>query len=245
MSSVIYAIVFSGQIVEGFQPISVKAHMAKMLKVDAEKMAVLFSGKQVVLKRTADKQEAIKYGTALKKVGADVKIKAIKTEAAPAQPAEAQSPAAAASAAPDAASSLALAPNEGYLVEPKPAAPAPQVDISGLELAENDDTPLAPTKPQEAIELNLSEYSIGDMDDTPLVEPAPAVPKLDAPDFGLDDPGAVLETLKDELPPVNPDISGLSLAPVGEDLVTAAEKSPAPAPQVPDTSNLQLVPNFD
>ena len=81
MSSVTYAIVFSGQIVDGFQPISVKAHMAKLLKLDAEKMAILFSGKQVVIKRTPDKEQAVKYGTALKKIGADIKVKVIKSDA--------------------------------------------------------------------------------------------------------------------------------------------------------------------
>jgi hypothetical protein len=67
--SVSYAIVFNGQIIDGFQIISVKAHLAKMLKASPEKISALFSGKPVVIKRTTNKQTAIKYSTALKKVG--------------------------------------------------------------------------------------------------------------------------------------------------------------------------------
>ena len=40
-----YVVVFNGEVLEGFQPVSVKAHMAKMLKADATKMTALFSGK--------------------------------------------------------------------------------------------------------------------------------------------------------------------------------------------------------
>lgn len=240
MSSVIYAIVFSGGIVDGFQKISVKAHLAQLLKADADKMAMLFSGKQIVLKRTPDKQQALKYGTALKKVGADVKIKALKVEqATPASTPEA--------AAPEAATTggLTLAPNTGNLVEPRPAPPAPEIDTSGIELAADDGSPLVAPTPLEEIEFDLSEYSLGEQDGSPLTEPAAPAPKLDAPDFGLDEPGAVLQTQKEEAEPVSPDISSLTLAEPGADLLTPTDKPPAPAPQVPDTSNIHLVPNLD
>ena len=232
MSSVTYAIVFSGQIVDGFQLISVKAHLAKLLKADVDKMAVLFSGKPVVIKRTADKQEALKYGTALKRVGADVKIKAFKREAPVAKPAPPPTP--------DDASSWTLAPNEGYLVEPKPSPPPPQIDTSSLKLAENDGAPLAPPKPVAPINLDLSEYTISEMNGAPLVAPSTPAPKIDAPDFGLDAPGAVLETLKEEKPIVHPDTSGLTLAEPGSNLIDADEKPRTPPPRVPDTSNIQL-----
>lgn len=250
MASVVYAIVFSGQVVEGFQPISVKAHMAKMLKADADKMKVLFSGKPVVLKRTPDKELAIKYGSALKKVGADVKVKAIKQEA-PATPPKtgADATPAGVPAAPTAADTgeLTLAPaNTGVLVEPKPAPPPPQIDLSGIQLAANDDSPLAPPREQPSLDIDLSEYSIGEMDGSPLVEPSgEQAPKVEAPDFGLDEPGAVLDTIKEEKELVNPDISGLSLAAEGGNLVDESEKPKAPPPRVPDTSNIHLVPNFD
>lgn len=254
MSEVTYAIVFSGGIIDGHQPISVKAHMARMLKADADKMATLFSGKQIVLKRTPDKQQAIKIGTALKKIGADVKIKAVKSKPAaqPAEPTTAPSsspePATRAIAAPGTGggTTLSLAPNEGNIVEPSPAPEAPPIDLSGFSLSENDDEPLAPPREVEAPDIDVSDYSVSDNDGSPLVEPSPPPARtVEAPDFGLDEPGAELETLKEEKELVNPDISNLSLAEPGSDLIEASERKAPPPPKLPDTSNLQLVSVFD
>ncbi|MGB0693941.1 MAG: hypothetical protein ACPGPD_14565, partial [Pseudomonadales bacterium] len=86
MSTETYAIVFKGEIVEGFEAAAVQAQLAKLLKLDPAKAKALFSGKPIVLKKTADKAEAAKYGKALKKVGADVKLRIVKAEA-PAEPA--------------------------------------------------------------------------------------------------------------------------------------------------------------
>ncbi|MDG2072550.1 MAG: hypothetical protein P8J55_12710 [Pseudomonadales bacterium] len=86
MSSIVYAIVFRVAILEGFQPISVKAHIAKSLKADGDRRKMLFYGKQVVVKKTTDKAEAAKYTNALKKIGADIKVKGIKAEARAAKP---------------------------------------------------------------------------------------------------------------------------------------------------------------
>ncbi len=226
MASVTYAIVFSGQILEGHQVFSVKAHMSKMLKADADKMQALFSGKQVVLKRTPDKQQALKIGTALKKVGADVKIKAIKTEAPAAQPAE--------------EGGLSLAPMSGYIVEPKPAPPAPQIDVTDFSLSEMNDIPLAAPKEEVTLDVDLSEFSVSENDGSPLVEPSnEEAPKIDAPDFGLDEPGAVLETLKEEVELLDPDVSTLTLADAGSDLTDESAKPPPPPP-APDVSSITL-----
>ncbi len=67
MSTETYAIVFKGEIVEGFEAAAVQAQLAKLLKLDPAKAKALFSGKPIVLKKTADKAEAAKYGKALKK----------------------------------------------------------------------------------------------------------------------------------------------------------------------------------
>ena len=252
MANVIYAIVFKGEIVEGFKPISVKAHMAKLLKADIEKMKALFSGKQIVIKRTADKQEAIKYGNALKKIGADVKVKVIKTDDAVAQPAASSPTDTPSTDAPSTnpvqvidTSGLSLAPNEGNIVEPSAPAPAPDLDLSGISVAEMDETFLIEPMEQESLDLDLSEYSVRDNDGTPLVEASDDdVPIVEAPDFGLDEPGAVLETLKEEKELLNPNTMGMTLAMPGSDLLEAEEKDQAPPPKAPDTSNIHLETNF-
>lgn len=250
MASVTYAIVFKGEILEGFQAFSVKAHLSKMMKADADKMATLFSGKQVVLKRTADKKEAARYGTALRKIGADVKVKVIKSavKAAPAKPA-ATAAAGGQSDSPVDASGLTLAPNEGNLVEPKPAPPPPQMDLSEYSVAEMDGSPLVEHSDADipVIDLDLSEYSVAENDGSPLVEPSgEEAPPLEAPDFGLDEPGAMLETLHEEKEEVHPDISALTLAEPGADILAPEERQREKMkPAEVDTSELSLESNFD
>lgn len=296
MSSETYAIVFKGGIVEGFEPAAVQAQLSRLLKTDAKKTAALFSGKQIVLKKTTDKAAAAKYGKALKKVGADVKIKIIKSDeakSAPAAPATFQAaeaptfakadppafqaaddapvkPAASASSSVPSSSSapsssepapaaqaaesapnvdisgISLAPNEGDLFDPTPEPEALDLDLSNYSVAENDGSLLVEPSEDVVVELDLSEFSVAENDGRPLIEPSEdTTPKVEAPDFGLDEPGAVLETLKVEQELLNPNTMGMSIAMAGTDLLEDDEKPQAPPPQAPDTSKINLVPNFD
>lgn len=284
MSGETYAIVFNGGIVEGFAADTVKAQLAKLLKTDAKKTAALFSGKQIILKKTTDRAEAAKYGKALKKVGADVKIRIIKagataapakpaaalikSAAAPTKPAAALSKPAAALSKPAAAppkpaaalaaetppepeapvidtSGISLAPNEGDLFDPVPRAVIPEIDLSSFSVAENDDRPLVEPSEEVVVELDLSEFSVKDNDGTALVEHEDeAIPAIEVPDFGLDEPGAVLETLQEEKELLNPSTIGMTLAIAGAELLED-EPPPPPPPRAPDTSKINLVPNFD
>jgi hypothetical protein len=268
MSTDIYAIVFKGDIVEGFETAAVKAQMARLLKADAKKIAALFSGKPIVLKKTDDKSIAAKYGKALKQVGADVKVRIVKAEAktAPAQQPAAVPPQAAEEnsrpvrrrrkAAPVAeatteearvidTSAISLASNEGNIVEPAPEVPAPDLDLSGISIAENDGTPLVEPSEEVVVELDLSEFSIAENDGSLIIEPAPEPPKVDAPDFGLDEPGAILETLQEEKEQLNPSTTGMTLAMTGSEMLEPEEREPEPPPVSPDTSKINLVANFD
>ena len=265
MSGETYAIVFNGGVVEGFAADTVKAQLAKLLKTDAKKTAALFSGKQIVLKKTTDRAEAAKYGKALKKVGADVKIRIIKTgaaaTAAPVKPAAAPAKPAAAPVKPAAApaaetppepeapvidtSGISLAPNEGDLFDPVPRAVIPEIDLSSFSVAENDDSPLVEPSEEVVVELDLSEFSVKDNDGTALVEHQDEdIPEVEVPDFGLDEPGAVLETLQEEKVLLNPNTMGMTLAMAGAELLED-EPPPPPPPGAPDTSKINLVPNFD
>ena len=277
MSGETYAIVFNGGIVEGFAADTVKAQLAKLLKTDSKKTAALFSGKQIVLKKTTDRAEAAKYGKALKKVGADVKIRIIKADATAApekpaaaltrpaaalsQPAAALSKPAAALSKPAAApaaetppepeapvidtSGISLAPNEGDLFDPVPRTVIPEIDLSSFAVAENDGSPLVEPSEEVVVELDLSEFSVKDNDGTALVEHEDeAIPPIEVPDFGLDEPGAVLETLQEEKVLLNPNTTGMTLAMAGAELLED-EPPPPPPPGAPDTSKINLVPNFD
>jgi hypothetical protein len=253
MSNVIYAIIYKGEIIDGFQLISVKANLAKLLKIDAKKMAALFSGKQIVIKRTADKTQAVKYAKALKRVGADIKVRAIKQSASQSKAqAKTQARTQARTQAkkqlpnPDKASTWGLAPNKGFIVKPAAPVPAPDLDLSGISIAENDGTFLVEPADAEYLDLDLSEYSVQENDGSPLVEASTdEVPIIEAPDFGLDEPGDVMDTIPDDRELLDPNTKGMSLAATGSDLLEPKEKDQKPPPKAPDTSAFELVPNVD
>ncbi len=287
MSGEIYAIVFKGAIVEGFTADAVKSQLAKLLKTDIEKTAALFSGKQIVLKKTTDRAEATRYGKALRKVGADVGIRVVKaasrntghvpafhtadqpptqqltaearssevsvselpeSESAASKSAESKSAAAerAVSEVPVVdTSGITLALNEGDLFDPVPKVASPEIDLSRLSVAENDGTPLVEPADPIVITMDLSEFSIKDNDGTALVEhPDQHISKVAVPDFSLDAPGALLETLPKEKARLHPSTTGITLAIAGAALL-ANESPQPPAPAAPDTSNINLAPNID
>ena len=249
MDAITYAVIFSGGIVEGFALVSVKAHIAKMLKVDATKMASLFSGKQVVIKRTSDKQEALRYGHALRKIGADVSIKVLKTVTAPAEPV-ASDPTPAGKPQQQASptnlfADFSLAPNEGNLFDPAPAREPVQVDISKIALAEHDHSPLAPPRKQTPVTVDIRGLSVLENDGSPLIPATAAVEKLPAPNFVIDELGTILDTSQDDRPQISPDTSGLSLAFPGSDLLDPAERKADLAKLKPDISRLKLEAQFD
>lgn len=96
------------------------------------------------------------------------------------------------------------------------------------------------------VELDLSEFSVAENDGSDLFDaPEVEAPDIDVPDFGLDEPGAVLETLQEEKEILNPNTMGMTLAMAGTDLLEDDEKPKGPPPQAPDTSAINLVPNFD
>jgi len=69
-----YEIVFSGQLVPGAQPERVQANLAKLFQADAKRMALLFSGRRLVLKNNLDQAAAEKYRSTLERAGAQVDV---------------------------------------------------------------------------------------------------------------------------------------------------------------------------
>ena len=70
MSQELYEIAFSGQIAADADLQQVKANIAKMFKADEAKIAQLFSGSRVVIKKNIDLQTAEKYQVAMNNAGA-------------------------------------------------------------------------------------------------------------------------------------------------------------------------------
>ncbi|MDH4581896.1 hypothetical protein E8F20_08415 [Pseudomonas sp. BN415] len=155
-----YEIAFSGKLVSGARLELVQANLAKLFQADAQRIAMLFSGRRVVLKNNLDEAAAEKYRSALERAGALVEVVFMEpeieeVELAPppepqVQPAPAPSPVQ--SAAPG---RLKVAPRDEYMAafvgvdapdfgiapvgadlqDAKPQATAPRFDLSALSLA--------------------------------------------------------------------------------------------------------------
>lgn len=70
----LYEIVFSGQLVAGAQPDKVKANLARLFQADEQRMALLFSGRRLVLKNNLDAQAAEKYRATMERAGAVAEV---------------------------------------------------------------------------------------------------------------------------------------------------------------------------
>lgn len=84
----LYEIVFTGQLVPGAQRERVEANLAKLFQADAQRIALLFSGRRLVLKNNLDKTAAEKYRSTLERAGAlaemvDMQVEVEEVELAP------------------------------------------------------------------------------------------------------------------------------------------------------------------
>jgi len=155
-----YEIAFSGQLVPGAQLEQVQANLTRLFQADAQRIAMLFSGRRIVIKQDLDAAGAEKYRATLERAGARVEVRALDVEVeeivlapppAP-SPAAAPSPTAAIATPP---APLKVAPRDEYMAafsdvqapdfgiapvgadlqDSKPDASPPAVDLSQFSLA--------------------------------------------------------------------------------------------------------------
>jgi len=188
MSDELFEVAFSGQIKDGAELEQVKAKVGAMFKADAAKLAHLFSGKRMVIKKNIDQATANKYKAALNNAGAVCEIKSL-NEAPVVKPAE------------DVVKAVEPAPASAAV--PREAAP-----ITG-------DVPGAPrTDPLGITADDISDLSAGiapvgsDMQDEikEVTEP-----ELDISGMDMAPAGSDLGQLKKEKDPPPPNTDGLSL----------------------------------
>ncbi|WP_434458422.1 hypothetical protein JQR85_07825 [Stutzerimonas urumqiensis] len=149
-----YEIAFSGDLLPGAQPEQVRANLARLFQADAQRIALLFSGRRIVIKQNLDEAAAEKYRVTLERAGARVEVcdmDAIEEiELAP-PPAEPDAPATSVAAvgrlrvaprdeymaafidvdAPD----FGIAPVGADLQDARPAPHAPALDLTHLSVA--------------------------------------------------------------------------------------------------------------
>ena len=218
MSDARFNIVFSGELVAGADPAKVRENLAKVFKMDLAKVEALFSGKPVVIKKSADQATAMKFRAVLRQAGAQCEMVPLEqpddasAPASPAQP-EPESAAPAAAAAPDAPGGENRAS-----AEPAPGNAAVQ----------------APQAPQPAALDSASAAARADMETVGTIRTGGTG---FTPEFNVAPVGADMADQTEGPPPVAPDISHLSMAPPGTDLEQLPDQRQAVNP---DISHLTL-----
>jgi hypothetical protein len=155
----LYEIAFAGQVVPGAPLEQVKANLARLFQADAQRIALLFSGRRIVIKSGLDAAGAEKYRATMERAGALAIVQALDVEEVEMAPPPVSAPAPVAApvaAAPVKGGSAArviprdeymaafsdveapdfgIAPVGADLQDAKPEAQAPRVDLSQFSLA--------------------------------------------------------------------------------------------------------------
>jgi hypothetical protein len=199
MSDERYEIAFSGQIADGADLEQVKQNVARVFKADDQRLAQLFSGKRVLIKREVDALTMAKYRGAFEKAGAVCEIRALNDDA-PGSSAGTATPTVDAQAAAATTGANASSTSSGYQSKYPESDAIPQAlltDPLGIRGDQIDD-------------LQADIAPVG----TPLLYEIREVPEAQFDLSGLDvaPVGSDLSDGKQETPPPLPDTSGLTLA---------------------------------
>ncbi|HSX72393.1 MAG TPA: hypothetical protein VLF16_15785 [Pseudomonas sp.] len=155
----LYEIAFAGQVVPGAPLEQVQANLARLFQADAQRIALLFSGRRIVIKSGLDAAGAEKYRATMERAGAVAIVQALEVEevemAPPPAPEPVATPMASPAAAPMQHGSARVIPRDEYMAafsdvqapdfgiapvgadlqDARAEAQAPQVDFSQFSLA--------------------------------------------------------------------------------------------------------------
>lgn len=174
-----YEIAFAGQLAPGAQLEAVKANLARLFQADAERVALLLSGRRIVIKSNLDAAGAEKYRSTLLRAGAVVEVRAmpcdveeIELAAPPGADVGRDAPTAAAEEA--VRGRLEVVPRDEYMAAFSEVQ-APDFGIAplGNDLQDDKPEPAAPA-------LDLSQFSLAPAgSDMGQAKAAPAAPPPD------------------------------------------------------------------
>jgi len=194
MSDELFEVAFRGEIREGENSEDVKARVGKMFKADEAKVAQLFSGKRVVIKKNVDQQTANKYQSALNKAGAECEVKSMNPPETPVAEAPASRPVeapVAASTAPIVSSAVSASE-----VDDEDITAPPQTDPLGITGDQIEDLSASIAPVGSALQDEVKE----------VVEP-----DIDISEFQIAPVGADIGVGKKQPDPPPPDTTGLSM----------------------------------
>lgn len=199
----LYEIVFSGQLIPGAQLDRVKANLAKLFQADAQRIALLFSGRRLVLKNNLDHAGAEKYRSTLERAGVHVEVVTMpgQIDAEP-EPQQVEIEEVELAPPPDEPSwtRRASSPSNSPREDKSKPEPRPRLEPRDVYMAAFVDV--------EAPDFTLSELGKNVQDP----KAAPVAPRLDLSGLSLAPEGSDMGQIKSVEPVLIPDISHLKLA---------------------------------
>ena len=194
MSEEFFEIAFSGQVVEGADLATVRSQIGKIFKADEQRLAQLFSGRRVLIKRRADSPTMAKYRGAFERAGAVCEIRSLSDS----NPAVSPASSPATSQHPVSNNNAAEAvPYQSRYPESDQVPQALLSDPLGIQ-------------GEQIAELHAEIAPIGSQMQHQIKEVPPA--NFDLHGLEIAPVGSMLSTGIEDTPPPPPDTSGLSLA---------------------------------
>lgn len=156
----LYEIAFSGQLLPGARLEQVEANLTRLFQADAQRIALLFSGRRIVIKQNLDFDSVEKYRVAMERAGAQVEVKPMPVDveeielAPPPANAASAAPAPVADATSRAPGPLKVVPRDEYMAAFADVV-APDFGIAPVGVDLQDARP-EPTPPR----VDLSQFSL-------------------------------------------------------------------------------------
>lgn len=212
MSDNLFEVAFSGQISDGADLDEVKVRVGALFKADEAKLAQLFSGKRIVIKKSIDQPTAAKYQSAFTRAGAVCEVKSL-FDGENIAPGQTSDPLA-----------------ESSQTAPEPSVPAERV-------AESEPPPVSGGEPVQTTTSETTE--LGEVPPPPNTDPLGITgDQIDDLSATVAPVGSELQDeIKEVVTPII-DTSDLDVAPVGS-IIGTGNKDPDPPP--PDTTGLSMV----
>lgn len=220
-----YNVHFAGEVITGHEPAQVREKLGKLFAADDATLDKLFSGTSRLIKKNCDRATAEKYRDAMQRAGAIAIIQ---------PPLDAQ-----ATSTADKIAALAAAPEEGRYREEQPKAPSASAALA-LRPPESAVLEEHERAPEEQREVDTSALSVGDQGERLAPEPPPAPPAPDTAHLDIAPAGADIPNLPTSEAPLSPNTQDIDLAPEGTDFSDCAAAA-APPPEL-DLSGIDVAP---
>jgi hypothetical protein len=186
----LYEIAFSGQLLPGAKLEQVEANLTRLFQADAQRIALLFSGRRIVIKQNLDFAAVEKYRQAMERAGAQVEVKPMPVDV-----------------------------EEIELAPPPPATPVATPASTAPATARPGETPGAlKVTPRDEYMAAFSDVEAPDFGIAPVgvdlqdARPEPEAPRVDLSQFSLAPVGSDMSEMPRAVDGPTPDISHLKLA---------------------------------